>query len=214
MTKYQRLSRGFTLIELLIVVAIIAVLAVLAIPRFKDALDKSMVTKVVADFQALKNGLLRYKLDNREFPDMYDINRKGEHRASINLNVLTTPRHYLTNVNIVDPFVQKGEVYVSGHGKKRPDVKVYLYFSYELGSLWMEQIGLRPRTHPDEFHSAFALTCWGPDLRQDAAEHIEVRKNWTNKVTWGIIYDPSNGLRSKGDIIVAAGNVRFHHYRY
>ena len=64
---------GFTLIELLIVVAIIAILAVLAIPRFNDAMDKSRISRVQADFDAMKKGIYRYKMDNGQYPDMYSI---------------------------------------------------------------------------------------------------------------------------------------------
>ena len=206
-------QRGFTLIELLIVVAIIAILAVIAIPRFSDAMLKAQVARVVGDFQALKSGLLRYKLDRGEFPDMYDVNKRGEHRSSVSLNVLTTPRQYLTNVNIVDPFAQKG-AYEDIHRRIRKDVKVYLFFSYELTSLWMPQVGLHPTTHPEEFHSACSLVCWGPDLKQSLGEHLEISSGRSSPRSWGKMYDPTNGLRSDGDIVTAMGNIRFHHYRY
>ena len=227
MRKHEKRTSAFTLIELLIVVAIIGVLAVLAIPRFRDAMTKACVARVVGDCQALKGGIYRYKMDQGQYPVMFNTfeNRKG-HACEVNLRELTTPTAYLTNVNVRDPFAERGDYTggLPGGGRGlRADVQHYLYFSYEEtdretgGYTWMSNVMGKGVTKED-YHSAFTLTCWGPDYYQDAAEWIEVGisrgGNWNDKNRWKKIYDPSNGLRSGGDVITPGGNYRFRHYRY
>lgn len=60
------LRKGFTLIELLIVITIIAILAGAAIPYVQDYVEDARISRVRADLEELKNGLIRYELDRGE----------------------------------------------------------------------------------------------------------------------------------------------------
>jgi prepilin-type N-terminal cleavage/methylation domain-containing protein len=202
---------GFTLIELLIVVAIIGILAVIAIPRFRDAMTKAMIGRVQGDFDAIKKGMYQYKMDHGEYPDMVSVSGdQGKYMGNcpIILDALTTPIQYLSTSNVLDPFAARG-VYRDGFSGNtpHPDIEYYFYFSYESKSAWMNRISAQKF-----YHSAFSLVCWGPDYLQNGSEWVEVYEYWKMKSQWRRIYDPSNGLRSNGDIITAGGNINFHGY--
>ena len=61
-------GKGFTLIELLIVVAIIAILAAIAIPNFLAAQVRSKVSRAKSEIRTLCNATQAYFVDNNEFP--------------------------------------------------------------------------------------------------------------------------------------------------
>lgn len=60
---------GFTLIELLIVVAIIAILAAIAIPNFLAAQTRAKVTRAKGEMKTLATALESYYVDNTCYPD-------------------------------------------------------------------------------------------------------------------------------------------------
>ena len=63
-------SLGFTLIELLIVIAIIAILALIAIPNFLEAQTRSKVSRAKADLRTLATAFNAYYVDfNASPPD-------------------------------------------------------------------------------------------------------------------------------------------------
>ena len=108
-------------------------------------------------------------------------------------------------------------MYKNFHGQRRADITSYLYFGCEYttdemengGKTWMSRINA-PR---DWYHSAYTLVCWGPDYWQNAAEFIEPKRHMhENERYLGTIYDPTNGLRSDGDVISARGDVWFQGY--
>jgi len=59
---------GFTLIELLIVVAIIAILAAIAVPNFLEAQVRSKVSRVKADMRSTATALEAYYVDSNKYP--------------------------------------------------------------------------------------------------------------------------------------------------
>ena len=213
--------RGIALAESLVLAGVLGVLAVVALPRFQKALVKAMLVEVRTDFDTLKGAIAEYRLDNGKLPYMFDPQTgKTSCSACFSLRVLTTPTSYLSNLNIAwDPFARKG-VYIGGlpGGAKgpRPDVECYLYFSYEYstekyeksGRTWMATV----RARSEDYHSAYSLVCWGPDYQQGAVEFIEIKQNWEKKRHWDKVYDPSNGLRSNGDVVTAGGEPRFQGY--
>lgn len=206
---------GFTLIELLVVVAIIGILAVIALPRFQDAIVKCKTARVLGDCNALKTALLRYKMDHKVFPTLEDDQNRHylSHTGTMDLEVLTTPIQYLAHCNVLDPFADRRQ-YKGHKGQSRPEVIAYCYTSYdgdrETGQFWMQAI----KATEADYHSAFQISAWGPDMTHTGSPWIEVKGYWERKAEWRRIYDPSNGLRSIGDIAVAGGNINFRHYRH
>jgi type II secretion system protein G len=169
--------RGFTLIELLIVVAIIAILAAIAVPNFLEAQTRAKVTRAYAEIRTLRNALELYFLDNRDYiPDL------GGTHESIDWLRLTTPIAYVSTV-FDSPFKTKG----SDHEQ---------YGSLTGDPYWYGRHG------QNEFGLKYQIGCAGPDLDCDWI----ILNNPIDQMLRGtggfeLLYDPTNGTRSSGDII-------------
>ena len=97
---------AFTLIELLIVVAIIAILAAIAVPNFLEAQVRSKVSRAKSDMRTTATALESYKVDTNHYPpfgqppytDLWDVN-------ALNPSLITTPIAYVTSgAVLIDPF--------------------------------------------------------------------------------------------------------------
>jgi prepilin-type N-terminal cleavage/methylation domain-containing protein len=192
-TTRTRRSAAFTLIELLIVVAIIAILAAIAVPNFLEAQVRSKVTRCKSDLRALATALESYAVDYTQYPPYGRVSEDGaaiEYPATVNNMLdkmcfagpcLTTPVAYVTAI-FADPFMDKGS---------EPAVlKQYEYlnlrqhvgnFPQPLPQAWMEQL----------------LPAWGQwrmvGAGPDGDRGVDIKNN--------IVYDPSNGTRSDGDVV-------------
>ena len=99
-----------TLIELLIVVAIIAILAAIAVPNFLEAQTRSKVSRVLADMRSMKTAMEAYFVDNNTYPGFFEAPSPGFNSDSGGYGpsagmVLSSPISYMTNTQIIDPFM-------------------------------------------------------------------------------------------------------------
>jgi general secretion pathway protein G len=65
-------KQSFTLIELIVVIAIIAILAAMVAPNAFRAIEKSKITQFIADYKAVKGGLLNCYADTGKWPWIND----------------------------------------------------------------------------------------------------------------------------------------------
>lgn len=180
--------RGFTLIELLIVVAIIAILAAIAVPNFLEAQTRSKVARAQADQRTLATALESYAVDYSRYP--YYNNPvdyalfAGEPIVFVPVS-LTTPAAYLTSL---PPDIFPGRRTGLPNGVSRP----YFYMhDYQVTYLGRTQVAGHVRDHfraLTNSQRAVVWTVWsfGPDLADDHGI---------------ILYDPTNGTSSKGDMM-------------
>ena len=179
-------TNAFTLIELLIVVAIIAILAAIAVPNFLSAQLRAKIAKSTAEMQTIATGLEAYRADNPEYPPFLTSPPTSSYHFL--LNPLTYPVAYLTSIPR-DPFAKASSedyrlangTYLRGDGV---DVRDYLYTFR------------RP-----------------PNGSYNDPGYQNFLKLWGHWVLWGhgpdecrqaspdIVFDPSNGLQSWGDIV-------------
>ncbi|MGC9329605.1 MAG: prepilin-type N-terminal cleavage/methylation domain-containing protein [Candidatus Hinthialibacter sp.] len=184
-TRKHRFQKSFTLIELLVVVAIISILASIALPNFQHAQVKARVTAAQAEMMSLATAVEAYQMDHNTYPldgndhfnkteDMFD-----QQRVQM---VLTTPTAYISevpgddfhnkNVTFYDPLVTR-------YFLSRPPYP-YVYISKDS---FMVNRGV-PK--------AYYLFSLGPDIDFD---------NHSSRPEDYLIYDPSNGVISDGDIL-------------
>jgi len=194
-------SNAFTLIELLIVVAIIGILAAIAVPNFLNAQMKAKVARVYNDQKAYATAMETYYLDHNSYP--YELSCGCTYIQY--LTGLTTPVAYMSSITIADPFGQPPSQYA----QNCPDWQgTFHYVNYN--GVWGPCVyggaGFTP--------NAYTIMSYGPDKFQDGAEHF-IRcyrfpgqcGNSTGAANpWWLVYDPSNGLVSGGDIARTGGN--------
>ncbi len=186
---------GFTLIELLIVVAIIGILAAIAIPNFRNAQMRAKLTQVESNMKALSTASMAYNTDHGVFP---------LHDHITNCRGLSTPIAYIGSIPY-DIFQMEG--------LRLNDV--------------VKRLSQMPGTiHPEPFYTTSA-GAWGqrsldgppppfPNLcgrfRQAPDRFEKCRGQYPNGRYFvslgpsrlheaGTVYDLTNGIKSKGDII-------------
>ena len=193
------MKKGFTLIELLIVVAIIAILAAIAVPNFLEAQTRAKVSRTYSDMRSCATAIEAYCVDCNKYPSYGGRDREitpspppddgGPHFLPYKL---TPPIAYLSSLfmevfdgkNTPPGIPKKHELHYfnryqspawwsGGGGKPVPP------FNHE--KIWREQYGVEG----SKFQYYMASN--GPDLFCDHAGLA--------------IYDPTNGTKSRGDLV-------------
>lgn len=193
-------QHGFTLIELLIVVAIIAILAAIAVPNFLEAQVRSKVSRVKADMRSTATALEAYAVDHNAYPPPIEFKSVSPGVWQINeppddpfegfmTYRLTTPVAYISSLPI--------DVFEVSEENEHPK-KVSWHYSEQRTN---ENLSTPEPTFlkdlADQLHVSGATAIrWmmfshGPDLtHQDGSpEHGDP-----------VLYDPTNGTVSRGDI--------------
>jgi prepilin-type N-terminal cleavage/methylation domain-containing protein len=188
-------KKGFTLIELLIVVAIIAILAAIAIPNFLEAQVRAKVSRAKADMRSVTNGIESYFVDHNKYPN--DVEDGWPWYLTVQL---TTPISYLTSTNLNDPFREHITTTYHVYWKRYRYIN-YPANLYNWGGLGPNWIGWRPVVSESDCLAGMAkfglwrLSSAGPDR---TASYDDVTYFY---FTNPIIYDPTNGTVSWGDIV-------------
>jgi prepilin-type N-terminal cleavage/methylation domain-containing protein len=186
--------RAFSLIELLIVVAIIAILAAIAVPNFLEAQVRSKVSRAKADLRTMATGLEAYFTDTNSYPDFVSI---------ISGVFITTPVAYLTSLP-EDVFRQHLPADVAipfnfrnyGYGA----MEIINPSRYVLESAGPDldmdtYISTGAQFDPDITALAF-YPGYSPDLFSETGVSVNNGASYFKY----IMYDPTNGTVSSGDI--------------
>ena len=186
----------------MIVVAIIAILAAIAVPNFLEAQTRSKVARAKADMRAVIGSIEAYRVDNNQYPpdgdDVATFNPMTDFDSRVRLRVITTPIAFITSLP-QDPFnVQKlisddpmtAQVLAVLFPGDPPYTYIYNTFGSDAGGLSPTGI-LQPANHgrPDNF----SLVSLGPNKEYDSV------------IGYPIIYDPTNGTTSAGDVLRSGG---------
>ncbi len=192
---------AFTLIELLIVVAIIAILAAIAVPNFLEAQVRAKVSRAKADMRSMATAIESYHVDWNRYPDT-----RGSRHPNLEGRWarLTTPVAYLTTI-FEDPFGDRVEI--SNWNSPNPQYRVYEFLTWDI-----------PDVRTSEHRSFYAnlvangftteakwyVASQGPDetigLATPAPPGFIVPPGGINRAV-GLVYDPTNGTISAGDVI-------------
>jgi len=207
---------GFTLIELLIVVAIIAILALIAVPNFLEAQTRAKVSRVKSDLRTLATAQEAYFTDWNSYTK-YD---RGDSWVTLEgWKQLTTPVPYVTTIP-KDAF---------GSSRTNPDTANFSPPYYELGT---GDPGIGPAapdssSGPDQPMQRAAFSWEMSGNGPDHLDQTDGGSGWdNNNFNWaewnypwvqfadnpnaalelvGLIYDPTNGTVSRGDILRVGG---------
>jgi len=214
------MKKAFTLIELLIVVAIIAILAAIAVPNFLEAQTRSKVSRVKADLRTMATAIEAYSVDHnmppREWRFAYDGAFRGQNNASgIVGPVISTPIAYITSAYIDDPFIGRGDNWDE-------DQKVFSYANIIErerrratlgGNVWFFGGPLSQAQRSEALQAFFGswyMMSIGPDQRYDNNMQSTNPNSTLDRGSPLIpgreymVYDPTNGTISDGNIIRSA----------
>ena len=168
---------GFTLIELLIVVAIIGILAAIAIPNFLLAQTRAKVATVKAEHQSISVAMEMYRTDWNTLPSWpFGI---------------YTPRWYAGSPGVFrllttpTQYVSDPKIFYDEFMSDRSDIDRYVFYALALRPYFMSW-GPNIRD--------WGIRSYGPDRDDDAGGYRI------------ILYDPTNGIVSNGDIWRIDGN--------
>ncbi|MCA9411810.1 MAG: prepilin-type N-terminal cleavage/methylation domain-containing protein [Candidatus Omnitrophica bacterium] len=191
--------RGFTLIELLIVIAIILILIAIALPNFLEAQMRARVVRSKGEIRTLSIAMESYKLDWGYYPSFSFPNYTLVPRVIAGLTWLTSPNAYISSIPH-DPF--PGDQGPGGHNMQGEP------YSYILDGIQY------PKTeflaHPD-LNGAGILRTWaiysvGPDRPMAEVKANSNANPVCNSGNPVFSYSPTNGTKSRGDIIQYGGD--------
>jgi len=195
---------AFTLLELLIVVAIIAVLAAIAVPNFSESSIRARCARARADMKAIATAIESYRTDNTTYPPAYGVAVEGRDSWA----VLSTPCAYLTTARTIDPFAKPGGSIAQ---------VTYTYEPVNNQNQIIELPAQPPITVAPEGQVA---TWWwvasrGPDSQfgfksptvdPEADIRVKFYESDARPDTWlTVVYDPTNGSKSLGNLYRAGG---------
>jgi prepilin-type N-terminal cleavage/methylation domain-containing protein len=199
-------SRGFTLVELLIVIAIVAILAVIAVPNFLEAQVRGKVSRSLSDIRSLALALEAYAVDHRGYPP-YAVIPPDQPVEDPALTVgqdhfecfsrrpfssLTTPVAYI-RAYPPDILARTGPDVTSADTPERPYLSDYSYKNPRYNAAIWPGV---PEPWLGPGGSRFVQS-WG-EWRLVGAGPDGTR---IQDVKLNIIYDPTNGSRSRGDLV-------------
>lgn len=202
-------KRGFTLIELLIVIAIILILIAIALPNFLEAQIRARVVKSKGEIRSLSIAMESYYLDWKYYPSFSFPNYTTTPRLTAGLTWLTSPNAYIKSLP-EDPFT--GDQGPGGHVIGGPSAAGP--YSYILdGVQTPKNIPGGELLHPDGngagLLKAWAIYSLGPDTPVAEVKADHNANPVCNNGNPIFSYSPTNGTKSKGDILKYGGDTRW-----
>ena len=174
-----------------------AILAAIAVPNFLEAQTRAKISRVKADFRSLATALESYVTDVGKYPPGYATGLAiGSEQLNLSLKHLTTPVAYMTSVSMQDPFGEAQKLRILS--KTRP---IYMYLNYEPidTAQNLDWAAIIKNERPQlPLHRAWILWSPGPDYNDDTLYWGDFEPQ--NDAFLGLVYDPTNGTVSKGDL--------------
>jgi type II secretory pathway pseudopilin PulG len=187
-------ARAFTYVELTMVCAIIAILASIAIPNFLEAQVRAKVSRAKADMAVVTMALDAYRMETKSYP----LNKIPGEANPYDLVALTTPVPYLTCLPH-DPFTMNKRLRDTNQAVAPVPFNYFnaLQVNREAGLIVKGPNLLGPRSFIAGLVWGRGPDTYGPGTEPRPATVISK----TGEATL-LVYDPTNGTKSSGDIYV------------
>lgn len=182
-------SRGLTLIELLVIILVIMTLILVATPPLLNARLRAEVARVQQDMQVVESALEWYYLDHKRYPESSAadaLSTNSNSRTSTSTagkGLMRLSENEYLEILPEDRFIDATKIY------QGPKV-------YQFGSS-----GVPPGASPSRAVPAWILVSPGPDKITDSQAIGDFPYG---TISWQ--YDPTNGLKSEGDIVRLGGD--------
>ena len=212
----RRSRLGVTLASLLLVAGLMAVLLTAGVGAFADARTRTALSQIHTDFRTMGLALDAYRSDHRHYPPSYSIgNAAGTAQIEMSLYPLTTPVAYLPHVRFYEPF-GANSLDAGGVQGTRP---MYMFFNYEVllgdsncmngNRVEFTCVAIRNHYFNDMSRSFSGYLLWaaGPD-RHDNSLYWAPLQTESSPTFTNLIYDPTNGAISAGDLGRMGGEIR------
>ncbi len=223
-------TRAVTLIEILVAVAIIAILAAIAIPNLQGAQVRSKVARTRNDFRVLAGALEAYRVDHGSYP-LCNAWAVAGARPSLPgdppvLERLSTPTAYLTSALLPSPFhasrfsgpniLGVGPVdtnYRNWPATNSSGVDAHLYRTYQYTAVGADDTSRTGLSRaqidilPVDRRRASAYIIQSPGPMGAQINMGGVVTNSDREYSANLLYDPTNGSLSFGNLFRAGGSV-------
>jgi general secretion pathway protein G len=175
-------QRGLTFIELLVILLVILTLISLAVPPLLNARLRAEVARVQQDLQVVESAVEWYYMDQKRYPESTASNILSDPQAPKDKGLL----HLMSPVRYLDSLPE--DPFQSGSWVDGSDML------YEFGS------GGNPAATGYRVEAWMLVSC-GPDGDMDS-HHVSTFPLGASALE----YNPTNGLRSDGDILRYGGH--------
>lgn len=230
----NRSCRAFTLIELLVVVVVLAVLTAIAIPVLQDAVVRAKLALAYSNMEVILNAVEVYNLDNgNPTPMVFDIEYQAlthMRKTHLKFEAMTTPVVYLNDFKVLqDPFPH---IPYPWWMMDNAPVSIVQYAArpFHYAYVSMKDIAIIMPDYQSKWHTWDRLTraglvSAGPDGYRDimanVVPNILIGSAWTyyigthrrldgQKFNQFTFYNVSNGIRSRGDLMMVNPGVSLY----
>lgn len=203
-------SSAFTLVELMVTVAIIGILASIALPRYSEMKTRATLTTSKANLSSMAKAAQMFYQDRGFFPPSMTFDSKND------LQPLSRNSQYIDQTSMADPFQRPTPT-----DSLESDWFTFTWFSYTDDSGLHGYTYINYRNYiPPRIPAVRGIGIYsiGPDRTDSWLSLYPLSDNSETLVrrelisTFGdlalspvVVYDPSNGLRSRGDFGVFTG---------
>ena len=199
-------ARGGTLVSLLLAGVLVALLGGAALAALSSSETRSKLAQARSDMRLLARAMEDYRGDWDVYPPGYPIgNAFGDNHIDRSLRHLTTPVAYLARVSFINPFGENLNTVSFNANDYQGTRPIYMLMNYE--SVVEGDFAYYAVNHGVQWRRAMMVWSAGPDCSDDNLYWAGYATPPQVSTFRNLIYDPSNGTFSRGDMALVGGDI-------